>query len=1158
MARNIKVKVAKTKHGTKVQSPMIVHESSIFSFKTVFLMMILLGLIVLTHLELKEQFVLNHIIEPILSGRKSVPEEEKMDFSSTSVDFNQRLQTAIDSVEKVSLIDPPDQIFKPVIIPTATATIQTDVVKPIVTASASNVVTKYHTVVSGDILYNIATKNGINYKDLARWNNINDPSDLKLGQKLLVSEPPKTEKPKPTVIATAKEIKIVDNDKDGISDDKDFCQNTTTYEISKGIDNMGCVIKTDEKPKQPAYHIVKSGDFLAKIAKQYKVNYMDLARWNNIPYPYALKLEQKLLLSEPPKTEDPEPVVTFEETPTIDSDKDGVPDDKDFCQNTTTDEISKGIDNMGCVIKPKEKPAYHIVKSGDFLAKIAKQYKVNYMDLARWNNIPYPYALKLEQKLLLSEPPKTEEPEETPVIDSDKDGIPDDKDFCPNTTTDNIIKGVDNMGCVIKTEEKPEQPAYHIVKSGDFLAKIAKRYKINYNDLARWNNIAYPYALKLEQKLLVSEPAKTEEPEEAPNIDKHHIVKSGDFLAKIAKRYKINYNDLARWNNIAYPYALKLGQKLLVSEPAKTEEPEKAPVIDKHHIVKSGDFLAKIAKRYKINYNDLARWNNIAYPYALKLGQKLLISEPPKIEKEETQEIEETEETIIAVPENDVIPNETQQIIDNDKDGVPDDKDACLNTTTDEIIKGIDNMGCVIKTEEKPVYHIVKSGDFLAKIAKRYGISYKDIARWNNLPRPYHLKLGQKLLLSKPMDQDLDDIPDDKDHCPNTTIEEIGKGIDAMGCVINTPEISSNEPVYHIVKRGDSLFKISRLYKVSYKDLARWNNISIFSSLNLGQKLLVSKPIESFLSVDTDGDGIDDDKDRCPNNSEEQVINGVDENGCAIKIEDYFDLPKKKVSKPILKTTKKKLFFHDRLRNGNFGPEMVWVPAGSFRIGDLQGGGEKDEQPVHEVSIKRFASSRYEITFSDYDKFATATRRKKPNDEGWGRGIRPVINVNWEDARAYSNWLSRQTGHKYRLPTEAEWEYAARAGSKTKYWWGNSIGSNNATCNKCNSQWGWDAQNMTAPVGSFKANPFGLYDTVGNVYEWTCSEYGVEVKANKKELVKYNGKEQVCVNRKTKNKFRVIRGGHWLSDPEDNRAAHRFESWLGYRVNFIGFRVVRE
>ena len=869
MARNIKVKVANTKHGTKVQSPMIVHESSIFSLKTVFLMMILLGLIVLTHLELKEQFVLNHIIEPILSGRKSVAEEEKMDLSSsTSVGFTQRLQTAIDSVEKVSLMEPPAQVFKPLITPTPTAT-----PNPTATTQTDDVVTKYHTVVSGDILYNIAKKYGVNYKNLADWNNINDPADLKLGQKLLLSEPAK-----PIVAA------VTDHDKDGVPDDKDFCPNTTTNEISKGIDNMGCVIKTEEKPKQPAYHIVKSGDFLAKIAKQYKLNYKDLARWNNIPYPYALKLKQKILLSEPPKT----------------------------------------------------------------------------------------------------------------------------------------------------------------------------------------------------------------------------------------------------------------------------EEPEETPVIDKHHIVKSGEILFNIAKKYGVNYKDLARWNNIPYPYALKLGQKLLVSEPIKIETEE--------ETIIAIPENEVIPNETP-ISDNDKDGINDDKDSCPNTTNDEIIKGVDDFGCVIKTAEKPAYHIVKSGEFLAKIAKRYGISYKDLASWNNLPRPYNLKLGQKLLLSKPLDQDHDDVPDDKDHCPNTTIEEIGKGVDAMGCVINTPEISKNEPVYHFVKRGESLFKISRLYKVSYTDLARWNNIPISSSLHLGQKLLVSKPIESFLSVDTDEDGINDDKDRCPNNTEDEVINGVDEQGCAIKIDNYFDFSKKKLSEPVvqapvLNPTKKN--FHDRLRDGSLGPEMVWIPAGSFKMGDLQGGGEKDEQPVHKVDIKRFASSRYEITFSEYDKFATATRRKKPNDEGWGRGIRPVINVNWEDAMAYCRWLSRQTGHKYRLPTEAEWEYAARAGTKTKYWWGNSIGSNNATCNKCNSQWGWDAQNMTAPVGSFKANPFGLYDTVGNVYEWTCSGYGVESKTKKAEYIQYNGKEQVCVNRKTKNKFRVIRGGHWLSDPEDNRAAHRFESWLGYRVNFIGFRVVRE
>jgi hypothetical protein len=91
-----------------------------------------------------------------------------------------------------------------------------------------------------------------------------------------------------------------------------------------------------------------------------------------------------------------------------------------------------------------------------------------------------------------------------------------------------------------------------------------------------------------------------------------------------------------------------------------------------------------------------------------------------------------------------------------------------------------------------------------------------------------------------------------------------------------------------------------------------------------------------------------------------------------------------------------------------------------------------------------FAMGRYEVTFAEYDKFAQATGREKPSDEGWGRGNRPVINVSWHEATAYAKWLSQQTGQQYRLPTEAEWEYAARAGKTTKYWWGNQIGSNKA------------------------------------------------------------------------------------------------------------------
>jgi len=169
----------------------------------------------------------------------------------------------------------------------------------------------------------------------------------------------------------------------------------------------------------------------------------------------------------------------------------------------------------------------------------------------------------------------------------------------------------------------------------------------------------------------------------------------------------------------------------------------------------------------------------------------------------------------------------------------------------------------------------------------------------------------------------------------------------------------------------------------------------------------------------------------------------------------------------------------DKLKDGSLGPELVLIPAGTFQMGSNDG--SSDEKPVHTVTVKSFALGKYEVTFEEYDKFCEATGRDKPKDEGWGRGKRPVINVSWDDAKAYVKWLSEQTGKDYRLPTEAQWEYAARAGTTTKYWWGNEIGKNNANCDGCGSQWD---NKQTAPVGSFKPNSFGLYDVSGNVWEW--------------------------------------------------------------------------
>ncbi len=209
--------------------------------------------------------------------------------------------------------------------------------------------------------------------------------------------------------------------------------------------------------------------------------------------------------------------------------------------------------------------------------------------------------------------------------------------------------------------------------------------------------------------------------------------------------------------------------------------------------------------------------------------------------------------------------------------------------------------------------------------------------------------------------------------------------------------------------------------------------------------------------------------------------------------------------------------FQDTLADGSLGPEMVVIPAGTFRMGDIQGGGFSREQPVHEVSVARFAMGRYEVTFAEYDRFVEATGRERPSDVGWGRGDRPVINVSWNDVTAYAEWLSEQTGQQYRLPTEAEWEYAARAGTETKYWWGDDIGSNNANCWKESCD---DSFEYTAPVGSFEPNPFGLFDVLGNVWEWTCSEYEN----------KYSGKEQYCLSKSEVNDggLFVLRGGSWI------------------------------
>jgi Sulfatase-modifying factor enzyme 1/FG-GAP repeat len=193
-------------------------------------------------------------------------------------------------------------------------------------------------------------------------------------------------------------------------------------------------------------------------------------------------------------------------------------------------------------------------------------------------------------------------------------------------------------------------------------------------------------------------------------------------------------------------------------------------------------------------------------------------------------------------------------------------------------------------------------------------------------------------------------------------------------------------------------------------------------------------------------------------------------------------------------------------------------------------------------------SRRYPITFEEYDRFASATGRPSPNDQGWGRGRQPAINVSWDDAVEYARWLSEQAGNRYRLPTEAEWEYAARAGTGTDYWWDTEMKSGMANCEGSGSR--WDGK-QTSPVGSFQPNPFGLYDTAGNVWEWVEDCWHENYKGAPTDgsawLELYGGD---CGQR-------VMRGGSWSNVPVNLRASIRNRNYAVDCNSNIGFRLAQ-
>jgi formylglycine-generating enzyme required for sulfatase activity len=225
-------------------------------------------------------------------------------------------------------------------------------------------------------------------------------------------------------------------------------------------------------------------------------------------------------------------------------------------------------------------------------------------------------------------------------------------------------------------------------------------------------------------------------------------------------------------------------------------------------------------------------------------------------------------------------------------------------------------------------------------------------------------------------------------------------------------------------------------------------------------------------------------------------------------------------------------------------PEMVVVPAGEFKMGS---GETVYERPEHRVVIARpFAIGRREITFEEWDLcVASGGCKYRPDDHGWGRGRRPVIDVSWDDAKAFVSWLSQTTQKRYRLPSEAEWEYAARAGTSSQFWWGRASVTDNANCEDCSRT----APRQTLPTGSFRPNGFGLFDVAGNVAEWVEDCWNESYRGAPMDGSAWTTGQ--CG-------LRGLRGGSFVSKANVIRSAARFRYDHDVRYYANGFRVVRD
>ena len=244
-------------------------------------------------------------------------------------------------------------------------------------------------------------------------------------------------------------------------------------------------------------------------------------------------------------------------------------------------------------------------------------------------------------------------------------------------------------------------------------------------------------------------------------------------------------------------------------------------------------------------------------------------------------------------------------------------------------------------------------------------------------------------------------------------------------------------------------------------------------------------------------------------------------------------------------------YIQDKLNDGQLAPKMVIIPPGKGTIGGEILRSFRNEGPIHQVTINTsYALSETEITFAQYDLYCQEKYIECPSDDSWGREQQPVINVSWFNAMSYTEWLTKKTGHTYRLPSEAEWEYAARAGQNSKFWWGNEYQQGLDHCDRdyAGCPKGSDLGHPWR-VGILTANPFGLYDMTSNVSEWVL-DCGSDNHDNASGTVEanYSGNCNEKINK----------GVSWQQAQPFVHHSSRMSLPKDYTHNAIGFRVLRE